>query len=302
MLTIFSTPKPFRGHDDVIQRNALKSWTLLHPDVEVILFGDEEGAAETCRDLGIRHEPTVRRNENGTKYLNHIFDRAYDISHHNSLCYANCDIMLTSDFCAALEITSKTRGQFLMIGRRWDTEISEPWDFRQPDWDRQLRSLALLKGKQNGPSWVDYFCFSRDLFHGKMPPFLIGRWGWDPWLTWFARKSRVPLIDASRMVVAVHQNHGYSYLKEGAAAAHSDEEVSYNWALGDSPAWHNYTVDAATEILVRGHLSANRLAWLGPIKSRGIRSFDRIWFSILKATRPIRHRLGLRRQVLAKKT
>ena len=41
MITIFSTPKPFRGHIGVIQRNALKSWTLLHPDVEMILFGDE---------------------------------------------------------------------------------------------------------------------------------------------------------------------------------------------------------------------------------------------------------------------
>ena len=57
MLTIFSTPKPFNSHSDIIQRTALKSWTLLHPDVEVILFGDEEGAAEACRDLGIDHEP-----------------------------------------------------------------------------------------------------------------------------------------------------------------------------------------------------------------------------------------------------
>ena len=57
MLTIFSTPKPFVGHIGIIQRNAIKSWTLLHPDVEVILFGDDEGAAQACQDLGIRHEP-----------------------------------------------------------------------------------------------------------------------------------------------------------------------------------------------------------------------------------------------------
>src|SRR5271169_1997102 len=80
MLTVFSTPKPFHGHSGIIQRNALQSWTLLHPDVEVILFGDEDGAAETCRDLGIRHEPQVRRNENGTKFLSYIFDRANEIS------------------------------------------------------------------------------------------------------------------------------------------------------------------------------------------------------------------------------
>jgi hypothetical protein len=31
MLTFFTTAKPFRGHHGIIQRNALKSWTLLHP-------------------------------------------------------------------------------------------------------------------------------------------------------------------------------------------------------------------------------------------------------------------------------
>lgn len=57
MITFFSTPKPFRGHIGVIQRNAIRSWKLAHPDAEVILFGDEEGASETARDLGARHEP-----------------------------------------------------------------------------------------------------------------------------------------------------------------------------------------------------------------------------------------------------
>ena len=295
MLTVFSTAKPFYGHSGIIQRNALKSWTLLHPDVEVILFGDEDGAAETCRDLGIRYEPQVRRNENGTKYLNYMFDRANEISRHNILCYANCDIMLMSDFSAAVELTSKTCKDFLMIGRRWDTNITEPWDFGQADWDNRLRSFALLSGKQNGPSWVDYFCFSRGLYYGKMLPFLVGRHGWDPWLTWFARESKVRLIDASRMVVAVHQNHDYAYLKQGAASLHGSAEASYNWNLGDDATWHHYTVDAATDRLLRGQLSANRLAWLGPIKSRVLTSIYWIWFSFLKLTRPIRHPLGLRR-------
>ena len=302
MLTLFSTAKPFHGHSGVIQRNALKSWTLLHPDVEVILFGDEDGTAETCRDVGIRQEPKVRRNENGTKYLNYIFDRAQEISRHNFLCYANCDIMLTSDFRAALELVAGTYSEFLMIGRRWDTNIAQPWDFEQADWDQKLRSLAVLNGRQNGPSWVDYFCFSRDLYYRKMPPFLIGRHGWDPWLTWFARKSKVRLIDASRMVVAVHQNHDYAYLRQGTTFSSSNAEASYNWSLGDDAAWHHYTVDAATDRLLRGHLRANRLAWLGPVKSRMTHGFYWIWFSLLKVTRPIRHRLRLRREFLANKT
>ena len=67
MLTLFSTAKPFLGHSGIIQRNALQSWKLLHPDVEVILFGDDEGAAEVARELGIRHEPQVDRHPLGIK-------------------------------------------------------------------------------------------------------------------------------------------------------------------------------------------------------------------------------------------
>lgn len=46
MLTIFSYPKPFKGHIDVIQRNAINSWTLLNPKPEIILACDEEGTKE----------------------------------------------------------------------------------------------------------------------------------------------------------------------------------------------------------------------------------------------------------------
>jgi hypothetical protein len=295
MLTIFSTPKPFHGHSSVIQRNALKTWTLLHPDVEVILFGDEEGTAEVCRDMGIRQEPHVRRNEHGTKYLNYIFDRANETARHNILCYANCDIMFTSDFCAALELISNAHSKFLMIGRRWDTDITELWDFDKADWAHRLRSLALLKGKQNGPSWVDYFCFSRGLYYGKMPPFLIGRHGWDPWLTWFASENMVPLIDASRAVVSVHQNHDYAYLKQGTTTLISGEEVNYNLNLGSGSEWHYYTVNAATERLSCGRLRPNKLAWFGPIQQRIVSTLYSIWFSFLRITRPLRHPLGLRR-------
>ena len=61
MITFFTTAKPFTGHSGVIQRNALKSWTLVAPDAEVILFGDEEGAAQTAQELGIRYVAEVER-------------------------------------------------------------------------------------------------------------------------------------------------------------------------------------------------------------------------------------------------
>jgi hypothetical protein len=54
LITLFSAPKPFTNpHIAMIQRNAIKSWTLL-PDVEVILLGEEEGLAEAAHELGCK--------------------------------------------------------------------------------------------------------------------------------------------------------------------------------------------------------------------------------------------------------
>jgi len=48
MITMFSTPKALIGHIDMIQRNAIRSWQRLDPDIEIILVGDDSGAAEVC--------------------------------------------------------------------------------------------------------------------------------------------------------------------------------------------------------------------------------------------------------------
>ena len=50
VLTLFTVPKPFRGHVGDIQRNAIESWRALRPSVQVVLVGDEDGVAEAARD------------------------------------------------------------------------------------------------------------------------------------------------------------------------------------------------------------------------------------------------------------
>jgi len=160
MLTFFTTPKPFRGHIDVIQRNAIRSWKLIHPDTEVILFGNEEGAAEAACDLGARHEPEVDRNSHGTPLLSSLFDRADRLARHDWLCFLNADILLTDDFLAASTRLAQFHERSLMVGRRCDVDISQPWDFSTPDWGERLRSMARERGRLRPPQWIDYFALS----------------------------------------------------------------------------------------------------------------------------------------------
>ncbi len=298
MLTFFSTPKPFRGHAGVIQRNALRSWKLVHPDAEVILFGDEEGAADAARELGLRHVPQVQLNEHGTKYLSPIFDRAQEIARHDLLCYVNCDILLMADFRQAVERVSRLRQAFLMVGRRWDTDITEAWDFSGADWAKRLRDFALLHGKQRPQQWIDYFVFSRGLFYKNMPAFVIGRPGWDNWLVGQARASKARVVDASPVVVAVHQNHDYSYHPDGEEGVWRGEEARRNYELLGG--WFNiFTVENATHRLTPAGMQRNPGRWFTPVKrfARGYANW--VWIRLLRMTRPMRHRLGLRQQTLS---
>src|SRR5687768_14321039 len=101
LITLFSAPKPFTDpHIAKIQRNAIKSWTLL-PDVEVILLGDEPGLPEAARELGVKHITGVKRNENGTPLISSMFQLARQNSHSDLLCIINADMILMFDFIKA---------------------------------------------------------------------------------------------------------------------------------------------------------------------------------------------------------
>ncbi len=208
MLTLFTTAKAFQGHTAIIQRNALKSWKCLHPDAEVILFGNEEGAAEVCAEFGLRHEPHVERHHpSEMKYVNYIFHHAQAIARHDFLCYANCDIILLPDVLEALTRAAASRNKFLLIGQRWDTDIMQPIDFHAEDWAKDVKYLAVTTGFKQEFKCVDYFVFSRGLFF-DVPALVNGRSYWDHWLVWKALASGAAggRLHAVRDRT-VHQNH-----------------------------------------------------------------------------------------------
>ena len=292
ILTLFTTAKPFEGHSGVIQRNALKSWTLLHPDVEVILFGADAGAAETARELGLRHEPHVDRNRFGTKRLDYMFARAQKIARHDMLCYCNCDIILLPEFCGALRRVRLWHARFLMVGRRWDTDIAAPLDFSDAGWGKRAKELALAQGVQQ-PAWsIDYFAFARGLY-AEMPALVIGRVWWDHWLVWKAREEGAAVVDASEVVTAIHQNHDYGYHPAGAKGVWTDEQAKENYELAGG-LWHLLTMDDATHILSADGERGNLRRLWAPYWRYLRPKVAPAWFALLDFTRPLRNLLGLR--------
>jgi hypothetical protein len=296
MLTIFATPKPFRGHIAVIQRNAIYSWTLLRPACEILLMGNDEGTADIAAELGVRHVPEVARNTFGTPLVSDLFKQAQHLSINNLFCYVNSDIILMSDFMQAIQRVVDQKRRFLLVGHRWNFDVKEALEFK-PDWEEQLRSQVSTFATLAEASAIDFFVFTRDLL-GELPPFAIGRPNWDNWMLYRARSLSVPLIDATPVVMAVHQNHDYSHHPQGKAGLWSgDEQVANSQLAGGAD--HAFSLLDATHVLAPQKL---RLACSRDHLYRRCETLPILypwpplrWLrKALSLSHPLRSRLGLR--------
>jgi len=212
-LTIFTAPKSFtHPHINVIQRNAIRAWSCL-PDVEVILIGDEAGIPEAAKELGVRNVLQVKRDENGIPLVNSVMEIGHTESNSPMLCYANGDMILMNDLVRAARRVSEQVRDFLLVGQRWNLDLTEPLDF-SGDWESRLRLEVARRGRYYTPWGIDYFIFPHHQYK-EVPAFTIGRVAWDNWMVFHARKTFGMAIDATRDVLAVHQNHDYSHIPEG---------------------------------------------------------------------------------------
>ena len=214
LLTLFTAPKPFTDpFIATLQRNAIESWTHLGAEVEVVLIGDEPGIDEAAQEFGIRHLPDVACNAMGTPLVSSIFDLARKNSDTPLLGYVNADILLMPKMIEAARQVSEQAQKFLIVGQRWDLDVTERLDYFD-GWEEQLRLRIAKEGRLHPRGGSDYFIFPRNCF-AAMPDFAIGRAGWDNWMFYEARRQGWALIDATHAIQIVHQNHDYRHLPKG---------------------------------------------------------------------------------------
>ncbi|MBV6400385.1 MAG: hypothetical protein CNIPEHKO_00670 [Anaerolineales bacterium] len=251
LLTLFSAPKPFTDpHIAMIQRNAIRSWTLL-PDVEVILLGEETGLAEAAKEFGVKHIPNVARNESGVPLISSMFQLAREHSDSDLLCIVNADMILMDDFIEAAKRVKSEKSKFVLLSQRWDLDVTQPLEFTN-DWQDKLRSMAYAVGSLHRPAGSDFFLFPKSCYQ-DVPNFTIGRAGWDNWMIYKARKEGWAVIDCTPSVMIVHQNHDYSHLPEG-KSHHEHPETNENIRLAGGQANVRYTILDATHQLADGKL------------------------------------------------
>jgi hypothetical protein len=267
MLTLFTIPKPFRGHINIIQRNALRAWKQLE-GVQIILFGNDEGTDVVARELDIDHVPGISRNSHGTPLVSDVFAKAAACARFPLLGYVNADIILFDDFLRAAQRTSHHFKRFLLAGQRWDLDVPHPLVFND-DWVPQIRERNGREGKLHAHTGMDYFVFPRGLF-SEIPPFAVGRPVWDNWLLFRARQIRAVVVDGTHAITAIHQNHDYHHHAEGKQGIWGGPEMASNLLLAGGRS-HVFTLHNATHrITVNGaveRLPLNRATIINEVRA-----------------------------------
>ncbi len=256
LITLFSAPKPFSDpHIATIQRNAIASWTKL-PDVNVVLLGDEPGLAEAAAELGVTHISEVPRSPSGAPLMDAMFRLARESSPSPLYAIVNADIILFDDFITAAKQAMGQKEKFVLMGQRWDADITEPLEFSE-GWQERLREKVTSQGSLHRPAGSDYFIFPITTYQ-LLPPFIIGRAGWDNWMIYHALKSGFPAIDATADVMIVHQNHDYSHLPDG-KPHYQHPETDENIRLAGGRPMTRFTLYDTDKRLVNGKVLPQKL-------------------------------------------
>jgi hypothetical protein len=226
VLSFLASPKPFVGHAGVIQRNAIRSWKAVNPDVEVIIYGDGEGVSEVCRDMGLQHVPDIPCSPSGVPYFNEIARHADRNARYDTQCYLNCDIILAGDIIGA--IRSITFPRYLITGQRIDMQEGVTIDVTTEEWRRNLPEIVMAGGAVlHAPTGMDYFIFERGTWSSLLP-LVIGRGGYDEALVLYCLRNGIPFINGTLAIVALHQYHDYGHLKGGRKAVGQGEDARNN--------------------------------------------------------------------------
>lgn len=290
LLTVFSIPKGFVDpHISLIQRNAIRSWVALGPEVEVLVMGDDPGVAEVAGEEGAVHIGEIATNEFGTPLLDRAFALAAERGTGERVCYANGDIVLLEDFLAA--VRRLPPGPSLGIGQRWDCDITEPLSFERPPgelaaWVRTYGRLDLGRGS-------DYFVFPRTTDFG-IPAFAVGRPGWDNWMMGRTLELGYPLIDMTAVTTVVHQNHDYGHVAGRTGTDWEGPEADRNRELGS---WlDRYLHTPANATLLLGPAGLTR-----PRSLRHRRAKAEAFIALEPSAAPLRRTIRGARRILGRK-
>jgi hypothetical protein len=184
---------------------------LLGRGCQIILVNDEENTTEAvANELGTEFIKEFNCNEFGTPLLDDVFFKVKSRARYEVLAHVNTDILLFPNFLDAISryATQDPGREFLLLGRRWNLDITEQIDFKQDGWSDAMLQRAKSDGFLHSLNGMDYWVFPKAA-NICPPPFCVGRPGMDSWLVFHAKTHGIPVLDATDSITIIHQQHGY---------------------------------------------------------------------------------------------
>jgi len=214
MISLLTSLKPFNGKASSLQEKALGNWRRLDPNLEIIIYGGGDGIAERAHRFGARHITDIRGNAKGIPDFSAIVEHATLNALYDFQVYLNGDILLPPNFIQQVENVDFR--QYLIVGQRIDLSEAAIFNPLTIAWTEEIRrSVSAGQAQLHNPAGQDYFVFPRGLWNG-LKPLIVGRGGYDNALIAYCLRRKIPIIDATWDIHAVHQWHDYSHVN-GAA-------------------------------------------------------------------------------------
>ncbi len=213
-VTLVTTFKPQTGVFQYLQENALCSWLALKPQPEVLIVGESAGVDRLAKKYGVRYIRNVRTTPSGVPLVNDIFNLAIKQGKYDLICYLNGDMVLGQDFLVTLGHVDARTDDYLLLGRRLDVDIPAPVGQAMLTSPESLCRLAASYGRLHSYDGIDYFVFRRN-FWDNIPDLAIARTRWDNWMIHNALSRGKKVVDCTRGIKAIHQNHDYSSIPGG---------------------------------------------------------------------------------------
>ena len=191
-----------------------------------------------------------------------MFDKCPDAK---TYTYVNGDIMVTESFVETIEavLNDFPSQDFLIVGKRTNVDWSEEHDAKHANFSFNAH---FKKGSLFRSDAQDYFIVTKNAIDWKnIPPFVIGRPGFDNWLVDHVyHSSKVALVDATKTILAIHQTDADENFAHGGKMVKSSNDREYNRRIGKGQWDHGlisyagYKTDRIDGRIVVKNVNANK--------------------------------------------
>jgi len=257
MITFFTTSKPFIGENRITQINALRSWKQFSQDCEIIVFDKLIGDDLLINELNIINILEIEKfsNEIPLPFVNDLFYKASRYAKNPICCYLNSDIILPESFLEiVLRIHNKLKSNYLLAGQRYDIDIDTELIFNR-NWEIDFLSQNRHKMTLHPPTGTDYFVFPKNQFtYEDIPPFIIGRPGWDNWFIYNGVTKKTKVVDITNNTIVYHQNHIAAYGSDKSL----DSASSNNLNLMPKNEIYGYFLDQSNYYIINNKVKKRR--------------------------------------------